>query len=175
MDRLVFTDHPVVVLATNTFIDVPIVLQYEDTPLIEVVRLQQAGYTTRIPIYHSDGTQLANVVGSQMYLTEDGKKAGIHLEHPDKMTVCRQGERVIFEIRRTDAASLRTQAELYCPDGYFVKYGLSHQPSIMDNLGNALTIGGITFEGNTFMGCRIGIWVKRNGISMGVGQQDRIR
>jgi hypothetical protein len=61
---------------------VPTILQYDDTPLIQVVRVAEAGYTTEIPIYHSDGTYLAKVVGSQLYSTPEGQKAGVTLRHP---------------------------------------------------------------------------------------------
>jgi len=167
MDTLTFTEHPAVVLATNTFVNVPIVLQYEDRPLIQVVQQESAGYATEIPIFHSDGTYLAKVVGSRIFATSDGEKAGITLEHPDRMTVCKQEGRVLFEIRRTEAAALQMQAELFTPDGYFVKCTDSPVPELLDASGEALHIGGITMSGNTFQGCRIGIWVKRGSISLG--------
>jgi hypothetical protein len=169
MDKLTFTEHPAVVLATNTFVNVPIVLQYENTPLIQIVQQETAGYTIQIPIYHSDGTYLAKVIGSRIFPTADGKKAGITLEHPDRMTVCKQDGRTLFEIRRSEAAALQTQAELYAPDGYFIKCADSPVPQLIDTSGNALRIGGITMSGNTFQGCRIGIWVKRGSLSLGCG------
>lgn len=168
MNTLTFSDCPSMILATNTFINVPVILQYEDTPLIQFVQEEAAGFTTEIPIFHSDGTRLAKVVGSQLYLTDDGKKAGVTLTHPDRMTVCKQGDRVLFEIRREEAAVLKTQAELYTPDGYFLKCTDSPTPELLDISGNALNIGGFHFKGNTFAGCRIGIWVKRESLSIGV-------
>jgi hypothetical protein len=77
MESLIYKQAPFVQLASNTFINVPTVLQYEDTPLISVVRVAKAGFTTEIPIYHNDGTYLAKVVGSQIYRTADGEKAGV--------------------------------------------------------------------------------------------------
>ncbi len=76
MDKLIFNESPAVEIATNTFIDVPIILQYEDTPLIEVVKTQEAGYTTQIPIYHSDDTYLAKAVESRLFTTLQADKAG---------------------------------------------------------------------------------------------------
>ena len=64
------------------------ILQYEDTPLLEVVREQAAGYTTQFSIYHHDGTYLAKLKGSQLYATEAGKKAGLVLRHPPLKTIC---------------------------------------------------------------------------------------
>jgi hypothetical protein len=79
METLIYEQTPIVHIASNTFIDVPIILQYDETPLIQVVRAAEAGFTTQIPIYHSEGTYLAKVVGSQIHATADGKKAGVSL------------------------------------------------------------------------------------------------
>jgi hypothetical protein len=168
MDKLIFTSSPTMSLATNIFINVPTILQFEDTPLISVIRVQPAGFTTEIPIFHSDGTYLAKAVGSRLVLTQNGKKAGLSLSYPKKMTVCKLGNRVLFEITRQEAASLKTRAELFTPDGYFIKLTDSPKPELFDAAQNSLTIGGVTMIGNTIVNCRIGIWIKKDGsISIG--------
>ena len=169
MDKLIFNESPAVEIATNTFIDVPIILQYEDTPLIEVVKTQEAGYTTQIPIYHSDGTYLAKAVGSRLFTTPQGDKAGLTLEYPHKMTVCKLGDKILFEIIRQEAAAIKTRAELYTPDGAFVKVSDDPRPELYDASGNALQVGGIIMSGNTFRGLRIGVWVRQDGsVAIGV-------
>jgi len=169
MESLVFHNHPAIELSTNTFINVPVILQYDELPLIEVVQTQDAGFTTQIPIYHPDGTYLSKAVGARLFLTEEGQRADLILEHPDRVTVCKLGEKILFEIHRRDAAALRTQAELYTPDGRFVKCSQSPTPELYSADGSALTIrGGIVMSGNTFHGCRIGIWVKSDG-SVAIG------
>jgi hypothetical protein len=50
MDNLMFTASPRIVIATNTFVNVPIIIQYETTPMLEVVRQAAAGFTTKIPV-----------------------------------------------------------------------------------------------------------------------------
>jgi hypothetical protein len=52
--ELVFQSSPRIIVASNTFINVPIILKYEDTPLMEIIKEQGIGFTTQIPIYHSD-------------------------------------------------------------------------------------------------------------------------
>ncbi len=169
MDKLIFTQIPAVTIATNTFINVPVILQYEDMPLISLVQTQPAGYTTQIPIYHSDGTYLAKAVGSRLFATPAGEKAGLKLEHPPKMTVCKLGDRTLFEIIREEAAALKTRAELYAPDGYFVKVKDDPQVQLYNAAGSALQIRGITMTRCTFQGLRIGIWIKKDGsIAIGV-------
>ena len=64
METLTFSQLPETTVATNRFIDVPIILQYEHLPLIRVVQATAAGFETEIPVYHNDGTYLAKAVGS---------------------------------------------------------------------------------------------------------------
>jgi hypothetical protein len=163
LDTLIFTEVPAVTIATNTFIQVPIILQYEDTPLIQIVKSQEAGFTTEIPIYHPDGTYLAKVTGSRLFTTQDGNKAGLTLEHPPQKTVCKLGNKILFEIERAEAAALKTSAELYTPDGYFVKCSDPQTTGLYDASEKAIRIGGLIMWGNVFGGCRIGILVRKDG------------
>lgn len=43
------------------FRNVPVILQFEDVPLLEVVEFESAGYSVQFAVYHSDGTKLAKV------------------------------------------------------------------------------------------------------------------
>jgi len=169
METLIYQQHPVVEIATNKFIDVPNIIQYESTPLIEVVREITAGYTTRIPIYHRDGTYLAKVVGSQIFLTEDGKKAGVVLRHPPQMTVCELEGKTLFELTRTGPAALKTQAELYTPDGLFIRASDKELAEYAIGEGKKeirLEGGGVTLRmsGSTIRGFRIGIFFSKSGV-----------
>lgn len=172
MDTLIFQQNPEVELAGNKFLNVPIILQYEDTPLIEVVKAVEAGFTTQIPIYHSDGTYLAKVVGTQIYPTEAGVKAGITLKYPDKMTVCEMDGKTLFEIKRVTAAAVKAQAELFTPDGRFLKLSDTEMGAFKVEMNkNVLKIGSVTMIGNKFVGCKIGILYDKNGgVMMGVNR-----
>jgi hypothetical protein len=75
--ELIYQNHPSVVIATNTFVNVPTIIQFEDVPLLEVGKFADAGYTTRLAVYHNDGTKIAVVKGSRIFLTEEGKKANL--------------------------------------------------------------------------------------------------
>lgn len=75
--ELIFQTTPTVTFATNKFINVPTILQLDETPLISVVKAQDLGFTSEIPIFHADGTYLAKVRGTRIFPTEEGKKAGI--------------------------------------------------------------------------------------------------
>ena len=170
-DSLIFTDHPDVTIATNRFIQVPTILMFEDTPLLEVEALPEAGFTTKYSIYHSDGTYLAKVVGSRLFLTDDGTKAGLELRHPPGITVCELAGKTLFEIQRQEAAALKTQAELWSPTGQFIKAtdaGLAMFKDAADK--DALKIGGITMTGCTFQGCSIGIHLTQKGVGIGVNR-----
>lgn len=169
MDKLIYQKESVVVLATNTFVNVPIVLQFDDTPLISVVREEELGFTTEIPIYHEDGTYLAKVRGTRIYATDEGKKAGVEIRQFSDRWVCEINKRTAFEIKHESGDAFRTQAELYTPEGYFVKISDSPTPELFDASGNALKVGGVTMVGNLFQNMRIGVWIRSDGsVSLGV-------
>ena len=126
-------------------------------------------YTTEIPIYHPDGTYLAKVNGTRIYPTKDGEKAGLVMEHPAHMTVCKMGNKTLFEIYHEAGDAFRTQAELHTPNGFFVKTSDTPMPEVISKTGEALKIGGIVMSHCTFKDSRIGIWLKSDGsCSMGV-------
>jgi len=168
-DSLIYQTSPEVTIATNKFINVPVILKYEDTNLIEIINEIGLGYTTQIPIFHSDGTYLAKVNGTRMFPTEAGKKSGLTIDKLSGVTACKMGSQTLFEIHHQSGDSFRTVAELYTPDGCFVKCNDQATPGLLDNKGSALQIGGLIMSGNTFEGCKIGIWLKKNGsCSIGV-------
>ena len=163
MDQLVFQSSPTVTLATNQFVNVPVILQYDDTPLISIIREQALGYTTEIPIFHADGTYLAKVKGTRVFPTKAGELAGIAMRHPQGMTVCEMNGKTLFEVAHQTGDAFRTQAELYTPTGYFVKSTDSPTLQLIDKTGQALQVGGIQMSNCSFSGCRIGIWLKSDG------------
>lgn len=163
MNKLIFQTSPKVMFATNRFINVPIILQYDETPLISIVREESLGFTTEIPIYHPDGTYLAKVNGTRIFATEEGEKAGLKMNYPKNMTVCEMNGQTLFEIFHEPGDSFRTHAELYTPNGCFIKSNDAAMPEVISSSGEALQIGGIRISDSTFSGCRIGIWLKSDG------------
>ena len=164
MQGLVFQESPIIEIGTNLFKNTPVILQYDDMPMIEVVTHVGAGYEIKIPVFHQDGTKLAVVKGAQLYLTADGKKAGVELLHPAGKTVCQFGDRTVFEIAREEAAALRTVAELYTPDGAFLKCtNVSFGGHVLGKDQKPLTLGRMAVQNMIFEGMAIGIRVMRNG------------
>ena len=166
--NLIYQTSPAVNLATNIFINVPIVLQFDDTPLISVVKEQNLGYTTEIPIFHADGTYLAKVNGTRVFATEAGKKAGVVMRDLPNLTVCEVAGKTMFEVFHQKGDAFRIQAELATPSGYFVKMADAPAPSVLKSDGQSLQIGGVHMSGNIFQGCRIGVWLKSDG-SLAIG------
>lgn len=163
MNKLIYQNVPTVTLSTNTFRNVPVILQYDETPLISIVREESLGYTTEIPIYHQDGTYLAKVNGTRIYPTEAGKLAGLSMKYPKGMTVCEMDGRTLFEIFHSSGDSFRTEAELFTPDGCFVKCHDSPIPELIKASGEKLAVGGIHMSGNIIANCRIGVWLRSDG------------
>ncbi len=160
-ESLYFQNAPQVTFATNTFVSVPVILQYEDTPLLEIVSDVKLGYTSQIPIYHSDGTYLAKAVGTRAYLTEDGKKANVRMEKHPQVWVCKMENQALFEIRHQSTESFEAHAELYTPDGYFLKSNDMQNDLMRKTLG---ILGNLPMKYNQIGGFKIGILIKNNGI-----------
>lgn len=161
--NLIYQTSPAVNLATNVFINVPVVLQFDDTPLISVVKEQSLGYTTEIPIFHADGTYLAKVNGTRVYATDAGKKAGVVMRDLPSITVCEVAGKTIFEVFHEKGDAFRIHAELVTPSGYFVKVAEAPEPTVLKSDGQSLQIGSLSMRGNVFHGCRIGVWLKSDG------------
>jgi hypothetical protein len=103
-------------IAGNRFVNTPVILQFEDTLLIEVIKeFEPAGYTTQFSIYSQTGIPLAKVKGTQIYRTPHGKDAGLTLEYPDQATACKLDGEIVFELWRDKAAYLKASARLYTP------------------------------------------------------------
>lgn len=110
-------------------------------------------------------------MGSQIYPTEDGKKAGLTLRHPEHATVCELGGKTIFELIREDAAALKTRAELFTPDGSFIKCADADLTGyVLGPQQDHLKIGGLFMKDCTFEGGKIGVWIRKDGrVTAGVG------
>jgi len=161
--NLIFSSTPEVIVATNTFINVPVVLKYEDTPLIEIIIEQGLGFTTQIPIFHSDGTYLAKVKGNRVFPTEEGKKANITIRDIEGKYICSLDNKVLFELTHGVGDAFKADAELYAPDGYFIKCSDAPKPELLDVSGNAIQAGGVTMSGMLFKNLSIGIWLRKDG------------
>jgi hypothetical protein len=167
--ELIFQSSPAIIVATNTFINVPIIFKYEDTPLIEVIKDLDIGFTTQIPVFHSDGTYLAKIKGNRIYPTDAGKKANIEIRDTPGKFICSLENKVIFELSHGVGDAFKADAELYTPDGYFVKCSDTPKPDLFDLNGNAIKVGGITMIGNVFRNLSVGIWLRKDGsCSIGV-------
>jgi len=160
---LVFIKVPIVTLSTNKFVGIPVILKYEDTPMLEIINEQGIGFTTQIPIFHSDGTYLAKVRGNRVFLTPEGKKANIVLEQPMGKTVCKLDNRILFELTHGVGDEFKADAELHTPDGYFLKCDNTPMPSLINANNTALKVAGVTMSGCTIQGFKVGIWLKKNG------------
>ena len=167
-DLLFFASPPTIELCTNRFINVPVVLKYDDTALISVTQAERAGFTTEFAIYSPDGIYIAKVKGSRLFVTQDGRKANLSLRHPPNMTVCELDGQTLFEVHRKEPAALSTYAELYTPDGSFVKCGDNPRPDLIKPGGDHVQVGRMIMSGNLVSDCGVGIWVRSDG-SVAIG------
>ena len=166
--KLVFSKSSAITVATNTFINVPVIVQYDDTPLIEVVNQQALEFTTQLSVFHPDGTYLAKVKGNRVFPTEEGKKSKIDVITESSKFVCTLEGNPIFELSHQTGEKFKADAELYTPTGYFVKFDDRPQPTIINTSKESIKVGGVIMSGNIFQNLSIGVLIKSNG-SMLIG------
>jgi hypothetical protein len=166
--EITFNEHPDVIIGTNTFRNVPTILQFEGTPLIEVEKSEPAGYRIKYAVYNRDGIQIAVVKGAQMYRTAEGAAANIKLRHEPNLTACELDDKTILELHRHGASALKGWAELYAPEGVLVKANDAGASAMLRN-GDFLPLpGGGYLRNSVFDGCKIGILATRQSLTVGV-------
>lgn len=164
--EIIFQTQPVVTIGGNTFVHVPIIIQSGDTPLLEVVRSVGAGYTTKFPVYDSDGEHVATVKGSRINLTGKSKAKLTPRFLPNHTIVELEGK-PILDLHRNGAAALKGWAELYSPDGTLIRATNSKVAAIASD-GESLKIAGLTMTESRFDGCDIAIHLDGERIRIGV-------
>ena len=162
MDNLIFQQSPNIIFESNTFINVPIILKYEDINLIEIIKDLNLGFTTQIPIYHSDGTYLAKINGTRLFLTEEGKYANLTIDKLADTTVCKMNKQILFEIKHQKGDLFRILAELYTNDGCFLKCKDLNDPQLIDLNGNLFNIEK-AMSNCTIRDVNVGMWIKKDG------------
>jgi hypothetical protein len=108
------------------------------------------------------------VKGSEIYLTEDGEKAGLRLRHPQGLTVCELGNTALFEIQKSGPNALKMSAELFTYDGTFLKWSAESISGLLFNdPGQPLRLGGVVMMDCLIENCRVGISIGKAGIGIG--------
>src|SRR5690606_21128196 len=97
MENLIYSSQPAITIATNTFIDVPIILQIDNINIIEMVHDVDLGFTTLMSIFSSDGLEIAKIKGTRIYPTEAGKEHGLVIDKNYDTWVGKLGNQIIFE------------------------------------------------------------------------------
>jgi len=160
MSELIFQKTSKVEYGGNTFVNVPVLLRFDDIPLIEVVRKEKLGLTTSIPIYGSDGTYLAKVVGTRIYSTPDAAKVNFKVIKESDLWACTMEGNTLFEVRHSGRDTFKMNAELYTDTGYFVKTH-DHQELYSPQSQTNKIMHSIT--GNNISNVEIGIWIRSSG------------
>jgi hypothetical protein len=165
MDNLIFLQFPEVRVGGAVFVNTPIPIRYEDTPMLEIVQ-EADGYSPHIPIFHQDRTKLAVARNGRLFLTEEGKKANLIIRKEDRLDVCELDGKTLYEIRRTAPASLSTSAELYAPDGSFLRWSADEVSGWLFGKPDAqLIIGGLTIQG--------GARLQSSGVGLQIGETSK--
>ena len=167
MEKLIYSQHPEVTIATNKFINVPTILQYEETPLIQIVKDKNT-YGLEIPIYDLSGNYLAKVKGARIFPINKIDSENLSVLHKKDKWICTHGKREIFEITYQGSAAISLKANLYTPDGAFISSDPEQLPKLFFN-DHEITLKGNKFQNCTFNNVKVGFLLKKDGsISIGV-------
>ena len=129
----------------------------------------EGGHIIQFSIYHSDGKYLAKLEGARLFPTPEGKKAGLTVSYPKDMTVCKMNGKTIIELKRTGAAAVATEAELFTPQGAFLKCRNSDPPvELYTASEEGLRRSGILMRHSVVSDRPIGVLIKADG-SVGFG------
>ena len=109
------------------------------------------------------GLYIAKAVGTRIYSTEDGKNVGVKIDKYPGLWVCKMGPQTLFEIHQQSGDSFKTMAELYTPDGSFIKCSDQAALDLMNNKGEQVKLSGFVMSGSTFINIEVAIWLKKNG------------
>lgn len=159
MSKLIFGPFDKFQFGTNSFVNVHTILQYEHTPLIEIVKNETLQLTTQVSVYRSDGTYLAKIKGSRIQFAASSEKANLIMDSLTDRRICRLDNRVIFELRRVGKL-WEIDAELYAPDSTLIS-GRANEPF--------RTMMGNGFDNSSASNCAIGLLVTMDGgVSFGI-------
>lgn len=171
-DTLLFINWPKVTMGSNTFIEVPIILKYDNLNMIEIIKEPGFGYTTQIPIFDAEGAYLATAKGSSLITTDESEIGELTLDHSGDVTTCTLDGKMLFEITRSEGDEFLIKADLYTPEGYSIKYISDETPELFDKQGYEVRLGGVLKDESVIEGCDVGFWLTQNGTCrFGVNQE----
>jgi len=100
---------------------------------------------------------------TEFILPKQEKKVNIEIRDTPGKFICSLENKVMFELSHDVGDAFKADAELYAPDGYFVKCSDAPNPELFDLTGNAIKVGGVTMIGNVFQNLSVGIWLRKDG------------
>lgn len=162
-DILLFDTWPKVSMGSNTFIDIPVILKYDQLNLIEIIKDPEHGYFPQIVIFDSEGNYLATAKGSHLIRNEESTMVDLKLDQADDTTICTLDGKTLFKIIKTGSDAFKIKAELFTPEGYCVKYISDETPELFDKQGYEVRLGGMLKDESVIEGCDVGFWLTQNG------------
>ena len=148
---------------TNIFTNVPVILQYDDTPLLWVTQSMTGNLETEARIYSQDGEDLGRWKGKSLHLTGQGKKAGLTIEHPAGVDVLKMGTRTLCELRKPTPLLLHPTVELYSPTGTLLTGAPDIVAVAMSRSNQPLELSGMILQDNLLANRPVGIHITSDG------------
>lgn len=151
----------IVKIGSNTYINVPEIIVYNDEPLFEIVRAENTRLLgVNFDIYDENGSKVATI--RRGMIVQGDKNNYIIRKDFDHFTVKeKSSERMICEIKKRDKAGdaeLELNVHMYTKDGFLLK-----ATPLGTNVKNLL------MRNCTFKNCRRGLIIPKQNGTMGIG------
>ncbi|MDG2071240.1 MAG: hypothetical protein P8J55_05810 [Pseudomonadales bacterium] len=163
---LTFKKPPQVQLGSNIYVKCPVVLQFNDTPLIELSGYKTQQIRLKTHLYDQRGNYLGHLLGGDLVKTKQGEQRDLELKNTEDKISCSLDGQVLVEIIQDKKPWLRITAELYTPCGHYLQY-LDSTPTLRSPEGKTFVFNDQFMNGNMFGSCGIGVWVQSDG-SLGI-------
>jgi hypothetical protein len=152
MSRWMVPEHFKVMIGGNTYIDCPVIIDYNGQSLFELRRSDTDGYLgINFDLYGSDGKRVGTVRNAQFvpprpegYSVRHGADHYVLTEDATGRTICD----IKLRQKAQDDAEIEVAAEMYMPDGFLLRFtpeqtnfgGSALRGNIFRNLGADIKI-----------------------------------
>lgn len=160
-----------VVLATNTFENVPVILQYDKQPIISV---DISNSNLKFAFYNKEGLKIADIIEEDIHpcVAEDNNLTVLPKTPLKKIYKVNYNGKTVIQVKQKSASDFEIQeAELFMPDGYKITISKGCEIEVKNKNGEKIGKSRVIMSNNTFINVPVGVFVQKDGtINIGVFQ-----
>lgn len=160
-----------VVLATNNFVNVPTILQYEKQSIISV---DTSNSVLKFAFYNKDGKKIADIIGKKIHWcnVEDPKLTVLSKSVLKETYKINYNGKTVIQVKQKSASDFEIlKAELFIPDDKIITISEDCEIQVKTKDGKQIGKSRVIMTNNTFINVPIGVFIQKDGtINIGVFQ-----